>query len=65
VVINRFLLATVAFMYSPDMYKKCTLRPWTKENLAKDGDSNRTMVVGEFSLKHKNFKAAGYVNAIT
>lgn len=65
VVINRFLLATVAFMYQPDMYKKCVLRPWTKENLAKDGDSNRTMVVGEFSLKHKNFKAAGYVNAIT
>ena len=65
VVINRFLLSTVAFMYQPDMYKKCVLRPWTKENLAKDGDSNRTMVVGEFSLKHKNFKAGGYVNAIT
>jgi hypothetical protein len=65
VVINRFLLSTVAFMYQPDMYKKCVLRPWTKESLAKDGDSNRTMVVGEFSLKHKNFKAGGYVNAIT
>jgi hypothetical protein len=65
VVINRFLLSTVAFMYQPDMFKKCVLRPWTKESLAKDGDSNRTMVVGEFSLKHKNFKAGGYVNAIT
>jgi hypothetical protein len=65
VVINRFLLNTVAFMYQPDMYKKCVLRPWTKESLAKDGDSNRTMVVGEFSLKHKNYKAGGYVNAIT
>jgi hypothetical protein len=65
VVINRFLLSTVAFMYQPDMYKKCVLRPWTKESLAKDGDSNRTMVVGEFSLKHKNYKAGGYVNAIT
>jgi hypothetical protein len=65
VVINRFLLNTVAFMYQPDMFKKCVLRPWTKESLAKDGDSNRTMVVGEFSLKHKNYKAGGYVNAIT
>lgn len=65
VVINRFILSTVAFLYNPDMYKKCVLRNWTREKLAKDGDSERHMVVGEFSLKHKNFKAAGYVNAIT
>ena len=65
VVINRFILSTVAFMYNPDMYKKCVLRNWTREKLAKDGDSERHMVVGEFSLKHKNYKAAGYVNAIT
>ena len=65
VVINRFILATVAFLYSPDMYKKVVLRNWSREALAKDGDAERTMVVGEMSLKHKNFKAAGYVNAIT
>ena len=65
VVLNRFLLSTVAFMYQPDMFKKAVLRNWTRETLAKDGDAVRTMVVGEFSLKHKNFKAGGYVNAIT
>lgn len=65
VVINRFLLSTVAFMYQSDMFKKAVLRPWTREKLAKDGDAERTMVVGEFSLKHKNFKSSGYVNAIT
>ena len=65
VVINRFLLATVAFMYDPAMYKKIILRNWSREKLAKDGDAERTMVVGEMSIKHKNFKAAGYVNAIT
>ena len=65
VVINRFLLATVAFLYSPDMFKKAVLRPWTRETLAKDGDAVRTMVVGEFSLKHKNFFAGGYINNIT
>lgn len=65
VVINRFLLSTVAFLYEPAMYKKIVLRNWTREKLAKDGDAERTMVVGEMSLKHKNFKAAGYVNAIT
>lgn len=65
VVLNRFLLSTVAFMYDPSMYKKCILRNWTRERLAKDGDAERHMVVGEMSLKHKNFKSSGYVNAIT
>ena len=65
VVLNRFMLSTVAFLYQPDMFKKCVLRNWTRERLAKDGDAERHMVVGEFSLKHKNFKSSGYVNAIT
>jgi hypothetical protein len=65
VVLNRFLLSTVAFMYDPNMYKKAVLRNWSRERLSKDGDAERHMVVGEFSLKHKNFKSSGYVNAIT
>ena len=65
VVLNRFLLSTVAFMYDPNMFKKAVLRNWSRERLAKDGDAERHMVVGEFSLKHKNFKSSGYVNAIT
>lgn len=65
VVLNRFLLSTVAFMYDPNMFKKAVLRNWSRETLAKDGDATRMMVVGEFSLKHKNFKSSGYVNAIT
>lgn len=65
VVLNRFLLSTVAFMYDPNMFKKAVLRNWTRERLAKDGDAERHMVVAEMSLKHKNFKSSGYVNAIT
>lgn len=65
VVLNRFQLSTVAFMYDPANYKKLTLRPWARTMLAIDGDSTRHMVVGEFSLKAKSNYASGLINAIT
>jgi hypothetical protein len=65
VVLNRFMLNTTAMLLQTDMWKKCVLRPWSRTTLAKDGDSERHMVVGEFSLKHKNFKSSGYIDAIT
>lgn len=65
VVLNRFMLSSVAFAYQPDMYKKCVLRNWSREMLAKDGDAERHMVVGEFSLKHKNYKSSGYIENLT
>jgi len=65
VVLNRFMYATGALMYDPGMWKKCVLRPWSRTALAKVGDAERHMVVGEFSLKHKNFKSSGYIDAIT
>lgn len=65
VVLNRFMLSTVAFLYQPDMFKKCVLRNWSREMLAKDGDAERHMVVGEFSLKHKNYKSSGYIANLT
>jgi hypothetical protein len=36
------------------MWSKPTLRPWERKNLAKTGDSTKAMLLGEFSLKHKN-----------
>jgi len=65
IVINRFIAATFALMYSPDMWKKCVLRPWTRTMLAKTGDNESHMLVGEFSLKHKNYKASGTIEALT
>jgi hypothetical protein len=29
--------------------------------LAKSGDYDRQMIIGEFSLKHKNYKASGLI----
>ena len=65
IVINRFIASTFALMYAPDMFKKCVLRPWTRVPLAKTGDNQMHMLVGEFSLKHKNYKASGTIEALT
>ena len=54
VVLNRFLQATASLIFEPDMWKLCVLRPWTRETLAKTGDATSMMLVGEYSLKHKN-----------
>jgi hypothetical protein len=74
VEVNRFLKAvgTVVtgdststagntIIFDPDMWARATLRPWTRETLAKTGDSLKMMIVGEFSLKHKAPLASGVV----
>jgi len=61
VEINRFQKAKNTFIIDPDMWSLPTLRPWTRESLAKTGDSIKQMIVGEFSLKHKNYSAAAMV----
>jgi hypothetical protein len=48
-------------VYDPSQWAKVTLRPWFREVLAKNGDSLRQMIVGEFSLKHKNFRASSVI----
>lgn len=61
VVLNRFLKAGDTLVFDPEMWKQCTLRNWTRETLAKDGDNMKMMIVGEFSLKHKNQKASAVI----
>jgi hypothetical protein len=67
VEINRFQKAKNTLIFEPDMWQKVTLRPWERKNLAKTGDSTKAMILGEFSLKHKNFFASAAVidNATT
>lgn len=65
VVLNRFLKTTHALLLDGSMWSKCTLRPWTKEALAKIGDADRWLIVGEFSLKNKNSKASGRISNLT
>ena len=59
--LDRFLHASDTLVIDTDMWSKMTLRPWTRETLAKTGDSMKQMIVGEFSLKLKHFLASGIV----
>jgi len=61
VILNRFQLATDYLIFEPEMWKRQVLRPWSRETLAKVGDSTRMMIVGEFSLKHRNYFASAIV----
>lgn len=61
IVLNRFLKAKDTLIYDPDMWKKLTLRPWSRTTLAKTGDSTTMMMVGEFSLKHKNQRSSAVI----
>lgn len=61
VQVNRFLKASDSLVYDPKFWAKATLRPWTRETLAKTGDSLKMMILGEFSLKCKNPAASGIV----
>lgn len=60
VVLNRFLAAKHTLVFDPEMWKKCYLRNWTRETLAKTGDNLSMMLLGEFSLKHKNQAASAW-----
>lgn len=65
VIINRFIKADSALVYDTANFKQVTLRPWTRELLAKTGDADRHMIVGEFSLKHVNYSASGAIKGLT
>lgn len=65
VVINRFLKASEALVFDPAMWSIVTLRPFTRELLAKTGDADRHQIVGEFSLKHKNYKGTGRITNLS
>jgi hypothetical protein len=59
--INRFQRTTDALIFDADMWRLLVLRPWFRETLAKTGDSTQVMLVGEYSLKHSNFKGSALI----
>jgi hypothetical protein len=61
IALNRFQPATDYLIFDASMWKRTVLRPWTRETLAKTGDAHKMMLVGEFSLKHKNQAASAIV----
>lgn len=65
VVLDRFLNPEDAIVYSSDMWAFVTFDPWSREPLAKTGDSDRTMIIGEFSLKHRNSKGSARITNLS
>lgn len=65
VVINRFIKATEALVFKPEMFRLVTLRPFTRELLAKTGDSDRHLIVGEFSMKCLNSKGVARITNLS
>ena len=61
VEINRFQRDKNTLIFDPDMWSNVTLRQWERKDLAKTGDSTKAMLLGEFSLKHKNYYASAAV----
>ena len=61
VVLNRFLNQYDSLVLDRSMWQLATLRNWTRETLAKDGDNTKMMIVGEFSLVHKNQLGSGRI----
>jgi hypothetical protein len=68
VILNRFQKnltpptgIAYTLVYDSSMWLKATLRPWFRQALAITGDNTPQMIVGEFSLKHKNFLASSIV----
>lgn len=65
VVINRHQDASRAFLIDPAMWSTATLRPFTRTLLAKDGDNDKHLIVGEVGLKHKSFVDSGMITELS
>lgn len=63
VVLSRHMKTGDTLLFDPGMWERVYLqgRNWFRETLAKVGDKMSMMIVGEFSLKHKNQKGSALV----
>jgi hypothetical protein len=65
VTLNRHQISTHCFLLDPAMWRSTVLRPFSRTLLAKNGDSDKHYVVGEYSLKHMNFGADGMITGLS
>lgn len=61
VVSSMFLAAGDTLIYDPSQFALLSLIDWTRETLGRTGLSTKMQISGEFSLKHKNYKASALV----
>lgn len=65
VVIDRFIRPTDAIIYDPSMWSFVTFDPFKSVPLAKTGDSDQTMIVGEVSCKNRNYKSSALITNLS
>jgi hypothetical protein len=65
VVPNRFLQANSALVLDTEYWSRAVLRPMSTTVLAKDGDSDKRMMLTELTLVCENDEASGLANALT
>lgn len=51
----------VAALIDPDMFELSTLRPFTRTELSRDGDSRKFQLLGEYGFKHANYLDSGLI----
>jgi len=61
IALDRFTPTTDHLIFDPTYWKLAVLRPWTRQTLAKTGDSTKMQILGEFGLIHKNWRASAVV----
>ena len=65
VVPNRFLQANTALVLDTEYWSRAVLRPMSTTVLAKDGDSDKRMMLTELTLVCENDEASGVATALT
>ena len=65
VVLNRVMRASDALLLDPTMWKMRPFRPWQTEKLAKTGDFDASMLIGEFGVANSNFLSSGNIRDLS
>lgn len=65
IVPNRFSRDRTATIIQPDMWSVAYLRPVKKEKLSKTGDSDKIMLIAEYSLEARNEASSGKLAELT
>jgi len=65
IVANRFQPTNVAYVLDLEYWSVDYLRPVTQEKLAKTGDSDRVMLITEFTLACKSPNSSAQVRTLT
>ncbi|EJY3122540.1 DUF5309 family protein [Salmonella enterica] len=62
IIYNRMMPTYSVFFFNPNDWTQMILRDFKKINLAKSGDSSRSMIVFEAGLRHRNPYASAWLN---